>query len=553
MKEKIKPLLSRICLRIATYKYLLKNIFLPWPYISVLMPVYNTKPQVLQHAIESVLSQTYFKWQLCIVDDGSTDQAVIDVLKKYSRKSLRIKVLLKNKNEGICTTLNQAARMARGNYIGVLDHDDELAPETLFEYSRLIVKHPDADCIYCDEDKIDENGKYCDAWYKSDWNPDLSLSFNYVMHFAVYRKSLYHKMGGVRKRCEGSQDYDLLLRCSEVTDKIYHISKILYHWRKSEASTALKPEAKPQIFEQGLWALNDALKRRGIQGTAVHAENAWLGVYKVNRKIVKKLSCSILVNYRGCSKGLYRLLDSIENNFDVSVYEIIICSDSGKTMQDLTFIDTYKNIKIVQTNGSVSVPKAYNTAAKLATGDVLFFLDDSIELVSQESCTCLLEHVQRKRIGAVGGKVYYKNKLVEHAGIIFGPFNMMGFAHRATPDDPGYMGLKSMITNYSAVMGTGMMTRRSVFNQAKGFNEAFKKAYWDADYCLRLRNKNYNVTYTPYAKFIHHIPVTPLEQMIVEPEATYFRELWQHVIDDDPFFNENFSRHLEDFSLRRNL
>jgi glycosyltransferase involved in cell wall biosynthesis len=552
MKGKMKGGVDRIYPKLSFYKkklHILTTLFPPWPFISVLMPVYNTKPEILRRSIESVLNQKkYLRWELCIVDDGSTDRNVINILEYYAQKSFRIKLVCKKTNEGIAATINKAAKMAKGKFIGVLDHDDELEPDTLFEYANFIVHHPDADCIYCDEDKIDKHGKFCDAWYKSDWNPDLALSFNYVMHFAVYRQRLFKKIGGVRKACEGSQDYDLLLRFSEITDKIYHISRILYHWRMGESSTALNPETKPAIFEKGLWALNDALRRRGISGVAIHAPDAWLGVYRVKRSLVNSVSCSIIVSYRGSDSGLFRLLESIRKNIKSFACEIIICPDSYYDMKNLNFINKYNNVKIIQGQASMSVPKAYNLGAKEATGDILFFVDDAIELVSKQSCTCLLEHIQRDEVGAVGGKVYYNNNLVEHAGVIFGPFNIMGYAHRATPDNPGYVGLKNMIGNYSAVMGLGMMTRKSVFDTMGGFDEKFESAYWDADYCLRLRDKKYFITYTPYAKLIHNIPVKLLEEMVIEPDASLFREKWQHMIDNDPFFNINFTRKLEDFT-----
>jgi len=555
LKGKMKQAFSRIYSRLLFYIkkiHILRTFFPPWPVISVLMPVYNTKPEILRRSIESVLYQKYLRWELCIVDDGSTDTNIINILEYYAQKSSRIKMLFKKKNEGIAVTINRAAGMAKGKFIGVLDHDDELEPDTLLDYAEFIVRHPDADCIYCDEDKIDKDGKFCDAWYKSDWNSDLALSFNYVMHFAVYRRKLFKSIGGVRKLCEGSQDYDLLLRFSEITDSIYHISKILYHWRMGESSTALKPETKPEIFEKGLWALNDALKRRGIDGAAVHAPDAWLGVYRVNRSIINFLSCSVIVNYKGSDNGLFRLLESIGKHTKSFACEIIICPDSYYDMKSLNFIDTYDNVRIIQPEASMSVPKAYNLGAKNAVGRILFFVDDTMELVSKESYSCLIEHVQRDEVGAVGGKVYYDNNLIEHTGVIFGPFNIMGYAHRATPDNPGYVGLKNMIGNYSAVMGLGMMTRKSVFDDAGGFDEKFKTAYWDADYCLKLRDKKYLITYTPYAKLIHNIPVKSLEEMVIEPDASLFREKWQSVIDNDPFFNKNFNRQREDFTLEEN-
>ena len=505
------------------------------PLLSILIPVYNTEARTLKQCIASVRAQAYKKWELCIVDDASTRPHVRPILEIYARKDPRIRLKFSDSNQGIAATINKAARMASGDYFGVLDHDDELDPLTLFEYVKTINEHPDADCIYCDEDKIDEQGKYCDPWFKSDWNPDLSLSFNYVMHFAVYRRSLFERLGGVSKTYEGSQDYDLLLRVCENTDRIYHIPKILYHWRMGQASIASGPEAKPHIFVKGLAALNDSLKRRGIDAVAGDAPGTWKGVYRVKRKITKPLSCSILVVFYGNLGSLSRLLNSIFSNMPQSNCEAIVCVHSLLDLDQNEFSKQYKGaIKWVKFSGSNTVPRAFNLGVHQASGDVLLFLDETMELISSESYWGLLEHIQREEVGAVGGKVYYGNGLVEHAGVILGPFNLLGYAHRATPDTLGYVGLKNMICNYSAVMGLGMITRKKLFMDIGGFDEEFERAYWDVDYCLKLREQGYLMTYTPYARFHHHIPVKAINEMIVEPEATLFRSRWQHIIRSGP-------------------
>lgn len=522
------------------------------PLMSILMPVYNTDPEILKKSLNSVLRQAYKKWELCIVDDASANAEVRPILDSYAKKSRSIRVIFSDKNEGIAATINKAADMASGNYIGVLDHDDELDPFILLEYAWLINRHPDADCIYCDEDKIDEQGNYCEPWFKSGWNPDLSLSFNYVMHFVMCRRSLFQALGGVRRRYEGSQDYDLLLRIAENTDRIYHVPKILYHWRKGSGSIASGPEAKPGVFVTGLAALNDALKRRDIPGYAADAPDAWKGVYRVRRKIVRLLSCSVILFSYGDEETLSCALENIFSNLPRRNFELLVCAASSDDLYENAFLKRRKGgmiVKWVKVDKFSGAAAAFNEGARHASGDLLFFLDEAMELMSPESFSRIIEHIQREEVGAVGGKVRHASGLMEHGGVIFGPFNLLGYAHRATFDDPGYAGLNRMICNYSAVMGLGMMTRRRLFTDIGGFDERFGKAYWDADYCLRLRERGYLITYTPYSEFRHHIPVKAIPEMIVEPEATLFRRRWQHVIDADPYFNPNFSRLLEDFSF----
>lgn len=522
------------------------------PLISVLMPVYNTDPDILRKSIQSVIAQVYKRWELCLVDDASSRPHVRDILKTFDEAEPRIRVFLSEKNEGISATLDKGARRARGEFLGVLDHDDELSPVCLYEFVKMINKHPDADCIYCDEDKIDESEHFCDPWHKSDWNPDLSLSFNYVMHFVLYRATLFHRLGGFRSDYDGSQDYDLLLRATEKTERIYHIPRILYHWRMGKGSTASGPEAKPKVFIKGLAALNDALKRRGIEGVAEDAPDAWKGVYRVKRSLNEGNSLSIVIVSSGDGHGLHRLIESIFSHVLGSGREILVCMPESPahamSIEEMR-IDR-DGIRWVGFQGSGCPVVGFNEGARRASGDVLWFLDDKMELLSSDSYSALMEQIQRDEVGAVGGKVYYGNKgLLEHAGVIFGPFGLMGYAHRATPDDLGCAGLKHMICNYSAVMGPGMMTRRTLFMDLGGFDESFKWAYWDADYCLRLRERGFLITFTPYAKFRHHVPVKAIHEMVVEPEAGIFKKRWQQFIDHDSYFNINLSREREDFSL----
>jgi GT2 family glycosyltransferase len=514
------------------------------PQMTILLPVYNTDPKTLAQCLDSVLNQFYKKWELCIVDDASSRPHIRQILLDYAQKDHRIKLTFSETNQGIAETINKAARMASGDYLGVLDHDDELEPLTLFEYVKMITEHPDAECIYCDEDKIDEAGTRCDFWFKSDWNPDLSLSFNYVMHFAMFRRILFEQIGGVRKAYEGSQDYDLLLRISEKTDKIYHIPKILYHWRKGPGSIAGGPDAKPRVFVSGLAALNQALKRRGIEGEGVDAPDAWKGVYRVKRRVMKPLFCSVIIAYKGNPGCFSRLMQSIFSHFPREGREIIVCASP-----DIDIPSPYDREVRWITGDEKSLPEMFNAGAKHANGDLLLFLDETLEILSSECYVSLLEHAQREEVGAVGGKIYYGNGLIEHTGIILGPFNFLGYAHKATGGDLNYAGLKNMICNYSAVMGLGMMTRKQVFWDMGGLDARFKEMCWDADYCLRLREKGYLITYTPYAAMAHHIPIKSTFDMIEEPEASLFRNRWQKYIDRDPFFNPNFIREHESFGV----
>ena len=521
------------------------------PLFSILLPTYNSDPRILKKCVNSVLTQAYTNWELCVVDDGSTNQEIRQILESYSRKEPRIKIEFSERNEGIAATIHKASRHANGEFVGVLDHDDELDPLALYEYYKVIKDKPDTDCIYCDEDKIDTNGLYCFPWFKSDWNHDLLLSFNYIMHFVLCRRSIFEEVGGVRKQYEGSQDYDFILRVSEITQNIIHIPKVLYHWRMGEESIAAGPGAKPGVFVSGLKALNDALRRRGIVAKAEDAPNAWKGVYKVNRNVSPDIVCSILLFSNGNIENLTRLLNSITKYRLQWNIEIILCTPSQISLRQLDLNNAGIPIRVIATENNIAA--AFNEGSKCANGNVLFFLDDTMELVSKDSFSCLLEHVQRSEIGAVGGKVYYNKDLVEHAGIILGCYGVVGYANRATSNNPGYAGLKNMIGNFSAVMGLGMMTRKDVFQKEEGFDPQLGLAYWDTDYCLRLRQKKYLITYTPYAEFYHHVKIPSASEVVVYPEADILKKRWSSFLSQDPYFNPNFSRKFENFRLKWNL
>jgi GT2 family glycosyltransferase len=280
---------------------------------------------------------------------------------------------------------------------------------------------------------------------------------------------------------------------------------------------------------------------------AEDAPDAWKGVYRVKRKIDRSLTCSILIFYKGDRACLCRLLNSIKEHIPPESREVVVCGrDALPPDFRESLYPSHDTFQWIGVDGD-TIPAAFNEGANQAKGDLLFFLTDDFELFDGESYFGLAEQAQREEVGAAGGRVYYANGLVEHGGVIFGPFDILGYAHRATPDTPGYAGLKHMIGNFSAVMGYGLMTRRALFVEIGGFDAEFNTAYWDADYCLRLGERGYRITYTPYSRLKHHIPVPLLSEMVVEPDATRFRARWRKVIDRDPFFNPNFSRQLESF------
>jgi GT2 family glycosyltransferase len=534
------------------------------PKISIIMPVWNTEEKWLRKAIESVLNQVYDNWELCIADGGSTKPHVRKVLEEYARKDERIKVKFLPKNLGIAGNSNEALKLASGEFVAFLDHDDELAPFALYEVVKLLNERPDLDFIYSDEDKIDEKGRRMDPFFKPDYNPDMFLSVNYLCHLSVIRKSLVKKVGGFRLGYDGSQDYDLFLRVLEHTDKIVHIPKILYHWRMIETSTAASTSAKLYAYEAAKKALADAMKRRGIEIEGVY-DGLWLGSYRVKYKIKGNPKVSIIIPTKDKVDVLKRCIESILNKTTYQNYEIIIVDNNSQEERTFEYYKTIRDnpkIRILEYNKPFNFAKINNYAVSKVDSEFILFLNNDTEIITPEWLSAMLEHAQRREVGAVGAKLLYPNNTIQHAGVILGlgagPQRVAGHSHKYLPDNlPGYYYRPHIVQNLSAVTAACMLTKKSLFEEVGGFDEInLPIAFNDVDYCLKLREKGYLIVYTPYAVLYHHESIsrgyedTPEKQARFMREVEYMRKKWGDVLDTDPYYNPNLTRVKEDFSIR---
>jgi len=531
------------------------------PKISIIMPTWNTDERWLRRAIESVLNQVYDNWELCIADGGSTKPHVRKILEEYAKKDKRIKVKFLPKNLGIAGNSNEALKLATGEFVAFLDHDDELAPFALYEVVKLLNEKPDLDFIYSDEDKIDEKGRRKDPFFKPDYSPDMFLSCNYICHLSVIRKSLVDKVGGFRLGYDGSQDYDLFLRVLEHTDKIAHIPKILYHWRTIETSAAASTSAKPYAYEAAKKALADAMKRRGIEIEGVY-DGLWLGSYRIKYKIKGNPKVSIIIPTKDKVEVLKRCIDSILNKTTYQNYEIVIVDNNSQEEKTFEYYETIKDhpkIRILEYNKPFNFSAINNYAVSKVDSEFILFLNNDTEVITSEWLSAMLEHAQRKEVGAVGAKLLFPDGKIHHCGIILG----LGF-HRVSgniyyrfPDHHGYFGIINMVRNYSAVTAACMLTKKSLFEEVGGFDEVnLPVAFNDVDYCLKLREKGYLIVYTPYAVLYHYESLsrgyedTPEKQARFLREVRYMRKKWGHILDNDPYYNPNLMRDREDFSIR---
>lgn len=526
------------------------------PKISIILPVYNVAEIWLEKAIDSVFAQLYENWELCIVDDASTKKHINKVLLKYKGHT-KVKLKFLEKNRGISQASNEALSLATGEFIGFLDHDDKLSPDALSENVKILNQYPEADLIYSDEDKINPEGKRIEPYFKPSWSPDLLLSYNYICHFSVYRKSMLDKIKGFRSGYEGSQDYDLLLRVTEKTDKIYHIPKILYHWRQIKGSTSTVHKEKIAHINNSIKALQKTLQRRKIEGTVEKGINFdQFESYRVKRKLKQKPLISIIMPMKDKISYLKKNLKSIEEKTEYENYEIVIVDNNSKereTFDYLKSLEKKKFIRILQYKSEFNFSKINNYAVSKVKGEHILFLNNDIEVISQGWLTAMLEHSLRKEVGAVGAKLIFPNNTIQHAGTIVGLGGTAGHSHKHFPaDSNGYFGALNTIRNYSAITAACMMIRKEVFEEVGRFDEKkLAVAFNDVDLCLKIRKKGYLIVYTPFTALYHHESISRGYDLNPD-EISAMNNRWRAILLSDPYYNPNLSLDSEDFKIKIN-
>jgi GT2 family glycosyltransferase len=538
--------------------------FLYKPKISIITPIYNPDVAWIKSAIDSVLHQTYENWELCLAD-ASTRKDVKKFLKKYTKKDSRIKIKFLSQNKGISGNTNEALSLATGEYISLLDHDDELSPDALYEVVKYLQDHRNADMVYSDEDKINDEDKRTDPFFKPDWSPDMFLSCMYTCHLGVYRKKIIDEIGGFRRGYDGSQDYDLVLRVIEKTKNIYHIPKILYHWRMVPGSTAGSTDSKKYAYEAAKKSIKDYMIRNDIKGEVIDGQ--WVGSYYVKRDIIIEPMISIIIPSKDNVTALKNCVDSILKKTQYTNYEILIINNNSQEKETFKYFDEiqdHENVHVLDYNKDFNFSAINNYAVKHSKGEVILFLNNDTKVITDTWITSMLEQVQRSEVGAVGCKLLYPDNTVQHAGIILG-INGRNDENNVASNSPyrgnglhhGYFGRENIIINLSAVTAACMMIRRDVFEEIDGFDENLAVAYNDVDLCIRLRQKGYLVVYTPFAILYHYESLsrgfddTNDNRERFEREISYMRNKWANIIDKgDPYYNPNLSLHHGDFRIK---
>ena len=530
------------------------------PLISVIVPVYNPNREFLCQAIESILNQAYSNWELCLADDCSTQPYVQEVLQKYAQQDERIKVVLRESNGHICRTSNSALEIATGEYIALLDHDDLLAPHALAKVVELLNKHPEADFIYSDEDKVDEKNIHQDPFFKPDWCPDSFLSRMYTCHLGVYRRSLIKEIGNFRVGFEGSQDYDLVLRFTEKTEQIYHIPDVLYHWRIHLESTASDSDAKPYAADAAQKAISEAIARRGEPGE-VKTHSSFAGIYTVRYQIDDPKLVSIIIPTKDLANTLDVCLRSIFTKTTYPNYEVVVIDNGSTEAKTQECFDYWQKqqperFKYYRYDVPFNYSQINNYAVVKAQGDYLLFLNNDTEVITSDWIEAMVEQAQRPSIGAVGSLLLYPDDTIQHAGVVLGIGGVAGHSHKHFHvSQPGYISQLASTNNYSAVTGACLMCRREVFKEVRGFEEKLAIAFNDVDFCLKIISHGYRNIYLPHVALYHYesksrgYENTPAKQARFAQEVTYMREKWQDVCDRDPCYNPNLTMSHEDYSL----
>jgi GT2 family glycosyltransferase len=528
------------------------------PVISIIMPVYNTPARFLHEAIESVINQVYPYWELCVADDASTVPHVKHILKEYAARDSRIKVVFRTENGHISRASNSALEIATGDFVALLDHDDLLTPDALYEVALLLNRHPEADMIYSDEDKINESNQLRDPFFKPDWCPDSFLSRMYTCHLGTYRRSLVSEIGGFRAGCEGSQDYDLVLRLTEKTDKIFHIPQILYHWRIHPASTASDIENKTYATDAAVKAITEAIYRRSEPGLVTLTS----GGHTIVRYYIQDYSLvTIIIPTRNLGDILNKCLTSIFERTVYPNYEVLVI-DNGSTEQETAdVIDKWRTREPNRFRCEVlDIPFNYskinNCAVKQCEGKYLLFLNNDTEVLTGDWVNAMVEQAQRPSIGAVGALLLYPDRTIQHAGVVVGLGGVAGHSHKHfPPHSPGYYYQLQTVNNYSAVTAACLMCRREVFEEVGGFEEELQIAFNDIDMCLKIAERGYRNIYLPHVVLYHHesksrgFEDTPEKQARFAKEIDCMRRKWKNVIAHDPCYSPNLTRDREDYSI----
>lgn len=532
--------------------------------ISILVPLYNTPERFLREMIDSVRNQTYKNWELCLADgsDGANGK-VGEICAQYQKEDNRISYQKIEKNLGISGNTNVCFSMATGDFIGLFDHDDVLHPSLLYECMKVICEKG-ADYVYTDEATFTSPNldDLIVLHFKPDYSPDNLRANNYICHFSVFDAALLEKTGMFRPEYDGSQDHDMILRLTEVAERVCHIPKILYYWRSHPASVAADINAKTYAVDAAKRAVHDHM--RDYYGIEVEVEStrAFPTIFQVKYPIKGTPLISILIPNKDHVSDLKRCIGSILKKSTWDNYEILVIENNSQESDIFAYYEELKQnsrIRVVTYEGEFNYSKINNYGATFAGGDYLLFLNNDTEVITPDWIEQMLMYGQRRDVGAVGAKLYYGDGTIQHAGVVIGlgAHRSAGHTHYKMPKEHlGYMGRLCYAQDMTAVTAACLLVKRRIYDEVGGLDETFTISLNDVDFCLKIREKGYLNIFTPFAELYHYESKTRgMEEgeklRRYESECAHFRERWKAELDaGDPYYNPNFSLDYSDFTLR---
>ncbi len=576
-------------------------VFEKMPLISILVPLYNTPEKFLRDMIESVLAQTYKNWQLCLADGSDAEhvELVQRIVKEYQKDprarmgstsgevdasgdSCRIKYQKLERNEGIAGNTNHCLELADGEYLGLFDHDDILHPEVLYWYVKAI-NEENADYIYCDETtfKGDDINKMITMHFKPDYAIDNLRANNYICHFSVFKRTLLDGTELFRPKFDGSQDHDMILRLTDRAEHIVHVPKLLYYWRSHAASVASDISAKPYAIEAAKGAVADHLRRHGYDHFKITSTRAFETIFKITYEVTGTPKVSIVIPNCEHAADLKRCIDSIYEKSVYDNYEIIVVENNSRGSEIRGYYEELKNgglkdiVKVVDytawKNGSETASEqsasaqgfnysaVVNYGVQNSTGEYIILLNNDTQVITVNWIEELLMYAQRGDVGAVGGKLYFPDRKIQHAGVVLGlgAHRTAGHSHYGQAGmNLGYMGRLCYAQDVSAVTGACLMVSRKKYDEVGGFDEGFAVSLNDVDFCLKLRQKGYLNVFTPFAELFHYeslsrgLDLEGKNAQRYDKESEHFKTKWKEVLEKgDPYYNPNFSLDRSDYSL----
>lgn len=538
-----------------------KYRFLYRPKISIVIPLYKTPEKYLRAMIDSVRNQSYSNWELCLSDGSGEDSPLTELLKQYEEKDSRIKVVYNNRQLHIAENTNEAIKIATGDFIAFSDHDDLLTPDAMFHVAKAVNENMELEVLYSDEDKVSAGDRFMQPHMKPDFNIDLLRTVNYICHLFVVKKAMIDKVGMLRPEFDGAQDYDFIFRCVEATDKIYHIPRILYHWRFFEGSTAENPESKLYAFEAGKRAVEAHYERVGIHAEVMQGE--FLGLYRTRYIRDYDPLVSILIPNKDHTDDLDRCIRSIEEKSTYHNYEYIIIENNSDREETFAY---YRKLEeenpkahVVYWDGEFNYSAINNYGASFAKGEYLLLLNNDVEVINPEWLEEMLGYCMREDVGIVGARLYYPDDTIQHAGVVIGFGGIAGHAFvQQKRGTTGYCHRIICAQDYSAVTAACMMVKKSVFEEVGGLTEELQVAFNDVDFCMKVRQAGKLVVYNPYVELYHYesksrgLEDTPEKVARFNNEIKIFSKRWPEILEKgDPYYNPNLTLESQDFSLRR--